>query len=398
MTRRRGRTSTRAGAVALAALAGLSSLVACSSDDGATPEASTTTAVVPLDDLALNEIQVIGTHNSFHEAAPPDEQAQLAALDPEAVAERDYTHAPLPTQLGGQRVRQVELDVFLDGEGGRFATPALRDPAEGPVPGMEAPGIKVLHEQDVDYHATCPTLIDCLSQIEAWSDADPGHVPIAVFIQFKDGPLIFDVPDQAGVELWTSEAMATLDEEIRSVFDPADLLVPDDVRGDRPTLAEAIEADGWPRLGDTRGKVMFAMINGAPYRDRYLELHPNLAEGILFTTGDPGADGADDVVVASIDDPVAEGERIAELVRDGYLVRTRSDTPGVEAPAGDTARLEAALASGAHWISTDHPGPDGAAGQYDSDYVAELPGFLAARCNPIVAVGCEDSGVEPTVR
>ncbi|MCB0964987.1 MAG: hypothetical protein KDA98_17050, partial [Acidimicrobiales bacterium] len=159
-----------------------------------------------------------------------------------------------------------------------------------------------------------------------------------------------------------------------------------------------IEADGWPRLGDTRGKVMFAMINGAPYRDRYLELHPNLAEGILFTTGDPGADGADDVVVASIDDPVAEGDRIAQLVRDGYLVRTRSDTPGVEAPAGDTARLEAALASGAHWVSTDHPGPEGAAGQYDSDYVAELPGFLAARCNPIVAVGCEDSGVEPTVR
>ncbi|MCB0971157.1 MAG: hypothetical protein KDA97_06520, partial [Acidimicrobiales bacterium] len=297
-----------------------------------------------------------------------------------------------------QRVRQVELDVFGDAEGGRFATPALRDPDAGPVPGMEAPGIKVLHEQDVDYHSTCPALVDCLSAIEAWSDANPDHVPVAVFIQFKDGPLIFDVADQAGVELWTAEAMATLDDEIRSVFDPDDLLVPDDVRGDRATVADAVEADGWPTLGDTRGKVLFAMINGAPYRDRYLELHPDLAEGILFTTGEPGTDGGD-VVVASIDDPVTDGERIAELVGAGYLVRTRSDTPGVEAPAGDTARLEAALASGAHWISTDHPGPAGGTGQHDSGYVAELPGFLPARCNPIAAPeGCEDSGVEPRGR
>ena len=94
---------------------------------------------------------------------------------------------------------------------------------------------------------------------------------------------------------------------------------------------------------------------------------------------------------------MADAAEITDLVRQGYLVRTRSDAPDTgEATSGDTTRLDAALASGAQWISTDHPGPDGASDQYDSDYVAQLPGFLTARCNPVTAPdGCDDEAIEP---
>ncbi len=385
------------GAVAMvvAALAGCSG----SSDGGSTGDrseptaAATSTTLAPDDDLKLNEIQVIGTHNSFHVEAPEDELAQVAAFDEAQAAQRRYTHPDLTTQLGEQKIRQIELDVFADSKGGLYADPALAASDAETDPAMDEPGTKVLHEQDVDYHSVCPTLVACLTEVREWSDANPQHVPIAINIQFKDGPLIFPVEDQAVPEKWTTAAMDGLDDEIRSVFDEDQIITPDDVRGDRATLNEAVLAKDWPTLGESRGKVMFLMINPEPYRSIYLEGHEGLAGRILFTNAEPGQPDASYV---GRDDPIADGAEIADLVAKGYLVRTRADANGVEPAAGDTARLDAALASGAQWVSTDFPGPDGAEARYSTDFIAQLPGFLAARCNPRTGPdGCDDATVEP---
>ena len=386
------------GIAAVGAL-GVAGCSGSSGSDGTTtaPARSTsTTTVASDDDLRLNQIQVMGTHNSFHVEPPPDELARLAALDPVQADHRRYTHPDLTTQLGEEKIRQIELDVFADARGGLYSNPAFRDrmaskPYGAEPDPMDEPGTKVLHEQDVDYHSVCPTLVTCLDEVKAWSDAHPDHVPVAINIQFKDGPLIFDVPDQAVPEKWTTAAMDGLDEEIRSVFDEDRIITPDDVRGDHATLEEAVLAGDWPTLGESRGKVLFLMINPEPYRSLYLEGHPGLEGRILFTNAEPGQPDASYV---GLDDPVADGDRISELVEQGYLVRTRADADNVEATAGDVARLRAALASGAQWVSTDYPGPDGAVA-LDSRYVAELPGFLAARCNPVTAPAtCTDAAVE----
>jgi hypothetical protein len=395
------RGPVRAGVALLAALA--LAAAACSSDGGSGPDAGgrTTTAppAAPDDDLKLNEIQVIGTHNSFHVAAEEREQLLLQRQNPEQAFQRRYTHPPLKTQLTTEKVRQIELDVFADAKGGLYDSPAFRDTVDtGPLDddllaALREPGTKVLHEQDVDYHSNCPTLVSCLEAVQEWSDANPDHVPVAINIQFKDGPLIFDVPGQAVPEKWTTEAMDGLDAEIRSVFAADDLITPDDVRGDHDTLNAAVLAKDWPTLGESRGKVMFLMINAEPYRSIYLQGHEGLEGRILFTNAPPGEADASYV---GIDDPVADGDRIDELVAQGYLVRTRADQPGKEAKANDTSTRDAALASGAQWVSTDYPGPDGARKELDTAYVVRLPGFLPARCNPVTAPkGCEDRAVEP---
>ncbi|WP_421120577.1 phosphatidylinositol-specific phospholipase C1-like protein [Aquihabitans daechungensis] len=386
-----------ATALVVAALAGCSG----SSDGGASgstqggPEPAgeaTTTTVAPDDDLKLNQIQVIGTHNSFHVEAPEDELAQVAAFDEEQAAQRRYTHPDLTTQLDEQQIRQLELDVFADSKGGLYSDPALAGRDAKHDPAMDEPGTKVMHEQDVDYHSVCPTLVACLTEVEEWSDANPSHVPIAINIQFKDGPLIFPVEGQAVPEKWTTAAMDGLDEEIRSVFDEDQLITPDDVRGDRTTLNEAVLAKDWPTLGESRGKVMFLMINPEPYRSIYLDGHEGLEGRILFTNAEPGQPDASYI---GLDDPLADTERIMDLVDQGYLVRTRADANNVEVQAEDVSRLDAALKSGAQWISTDYPGPDGAKA-LDRAYVAELPGFRATRCNPISApTNCVDAAVEP---
>ena len=47
----------------------------------------------------------------------------------------------------------------------------------------------------------------------------------------------------------------------------SEIVTPDDVRGDFPTLGEAVQKNGWPELGEIRGKVLFTLDNGgAPRR------------------------------------------------------------------------------------------------------------------------------------
>lgn len=54
---------------------------------------------------------------------------------------------------------------------------------------MRAPGNKVLHIQDIDYHSNCVTFRECLQEVKTWSDRHPEHIPITFLIEFKDTPL-----------------------------------------------------------------------------------------------------------------------------------------------------------------------------------------------------------------
>src|SRR5580704_10902826 len=72
----------------------------------------------------LNQIQVIGSHNSYHAGFAPSERKYLEAKNPKGLRGLDYHHAPLADQLSAG-VRQIEIDIFSDSKGGLFAHPAI---------------------------------------------------------------------------------------------------------------------------------------------------------------------------------------------------------------------------------------------------------------------------------
>ncbi len=340
--------------------------------------------------VRLNQIQVLGTHNSYHIApAPP----VLAALG-ERSRNIDYTHRPLVEQLE-QGIRKVELDVFADPQGGRYARPAAFRMVKGlnPVgPRLLEPGFKVLHTPDVDYRTTCDTLKGCLTTIRDWSKSHPGHVPIMVMIEAKDATP--DDPDGVGfvkpIPIGAAELRA-LDDEIRSVFDDDHVLTPDRVRGGHRTLAAAIRSAGWPLLQAVRGKILFALDNTDEHRTEYLRGNPSLEGRMLFVSSAPKEPAA--AFIKMNEALGEEEERIRQRVRDGFLIRTRADIPTEEARTGSTVRRDSAFRSGAHYVSTDYP----EASPFGSGYVARLPGAerLAARCNPVNApAGCRDEWLE----
>jgi hypothetical protein len=335
----------------------------------------------------LNEIQVVGTHNSYHMEPSPAEKALRSGSGAIDESTLEYSFAPLPWQLDREDVRQVELDIWADPDGGLYAAPRLRALAGGGpyAPAMARPGIKVLHVQDYDYRTTCLTLVTCLRGVRSWSDGHRGHVPIAVLLELKDLALPPEIP--AALPLaWTSERMDAIDAEILSVFPRHRIVAPDDVRGSHATLDAAVRHGGWPTLADSRGKVMFLMDNGEPYRSRYLVGRPALRGRILFTNSVPGQPDA--AFVKENDPTGANLERIRDEVRRGYVVRTRADVDTRQARADDPRQRRQALASGAQWVSTDYPAP-GMAARFGSSYTVRLPNRLPARCNPVNAPpGC----------
>ena len=102
----------------------------------------------------------------------------------------------------------------------------------------------------------------------------------------------------------------------------------------------------------------------------------------MFPASTPGQPDA--AFVEFADPRGATEATITDLVRMGYLVRTRADEAVVTPRSGDTTQRDAAFASGAQIVSTDYPVP-GLATRWGSTYVAQLPGGVLARCNPVRA-------------
>lgn len=350
----------------------------------------------PEEELRINHIQVLGTHNSYKMRPHPELVNRLNSEMDGWSRNIDYEHRPLSEQLEELGIRQFELDVYADTAGGLFSEPAgaqlVGDDEYINAEQMNQPGLKVLHGQDLDYRTTCMTLVSCITEIRDWSLANPQHLPIFILIEAKDGAM----EDRGSIQFtqpieFTSELLHGVDEEIRSVFEENHLITPDEVRGDFETLEEAVTQKGWPTLSDSRGKVMFALDNTGRHKELYLKGNPNLENRVLFVSSEPGEPTAGFI---KINDVMEQGEKIKEYVADGFLVRTRSDIPTEEARSGDTTRRDLALESGAQFISTDYA----EVSPYGSGYIVTLPGTDGvARCNPVSAPeSCENRFLRET--
>jgi Phosphoinositide phospholipase C, Ca2+-dependent len=310
----------------------------------------------PRDDvLRLNHVQAVGTHNSYHVRSP-----LVGHLH-----EYDYEHAPLDVQLDDQGVRKFELDLYWDLDLGVF---------------------RVHHLNFVDQETRCEFLSECLETLRDWSLAHRGHHPIFLMIEPKGIYYPETLSDETICDPPEHEVCHydDLDAELRSVLAPDSgpnlLIEPDEVRGAHATLREAIVSDGWPTLRATRGRFLGAML-GEEDLAGYTAGRLSLEGRALFVASSPGSD---DAAVIFRDDPIGDVAEIQALSALGYVLRTRTDVLD-DAQAGDTTRRDAALASGAHYLSTDYPVPE----YLENGYYASIPGGMPSGCNPISAQGLD---------
>ena len=320
-------------------------------------------------ELHMNEVQVIGTHNSYHLAPDAGMMKMLEIVSKRAIEAWGYSHETLDKQLDSG-VRQFELDVFADPEGGLYAQ-------ENDHPEMKKPGAKVLHVPGLDFRTNHKTFVGALETVRDWSLKHPNHVPLMILVELKDSR---DNPLAPPPVKFDRGQMEALENEIWSVFKRDHLLTPDGVRGDEKTLRDAILKRGWPLLKSARGKVMFGLDNEGGHRTVYLEGIPALENRVMFVSVDRAHPAAGWM---KRNDPVGGFEEIQGLVKEGFLVRTRADADSREARANDHGRAKKALESGAQFVSTDYPRANPRIGEYE----VALPGKVVARANPVAAPG-----------
>ena len=121
---------------------------------------------------------------------------------------------------------------------------------------------------------------------------------------------------------------------------------------------------------------MICLDNEGGHREIYLKGNPSLEGRLLFVSVDWAHPAAG---FMKRNDPVRGFGEIQKLVKEGFIVRTRADGDSKEAHAGDLSRAGKALASGAHFVSTDYPEADARVGRYE----VKLPGGVVARANPV---------------
>jgi hypothetical protein len=321
--------------------------------------AATSKTAYPKDKtLRVNDVQVLGTHNSYH--VRPDRT--LAADDAS-----NYAHPPLDQQLASG-IRSLEIDV------------------------QNAPGFPVYHSIILDQASNCANFSACLETIAQWSSANPGHVPLTVFVELKEipkdpklQPIIDDFVQQNQMTPWDAASLDGLDTVVRSAFGDQ-LITPDEVRGKHATLRAAITSSGWPTLAKTRGRVM-VILNSEQRRDLYLAGKESLQGRPMFVI----TPSASKPSAAFISVAMPDAARIGKLLRQNMLVRTHADADGVEARANDLTRATKAIQSGAQIVATDYNVADPTVGTY----VVQLPASAVARCDPVTApTSCRDSDVE----
>jgi hypothetical protein len=198
-------------------------------------------------------------------------------------------------------------------------------------------------------------------------------LPIFILIETKVGK---GRPFQVETEAFTPAVFDDLDKEIRSVFPAGKMIVPDDVRGKRATLEEAVLAGAWPKLEAARGKVIF-LLDQRKARPDYIAGHPTLEGRVIFTNADPGTP---DAAFVEQNNPLTDPALIPGLVKKGYLVRTRTDADTAEGRTGDTTMRDAALASGAQILSSDYYFNEKASW---TGYSVNFPQGVIARCDPL---------------
>lgn len=327
--------------------------------------------------LRINQIQVIGSHNSYKKAIDPALFKFFMQKDSANASKIDYEHIAIDKQLD-LGLCNLEIDVYSDEKGGRFAHPKGLEMVKNQAPYntdgvMDKPGFKVLHIPELDFRTQFSTLADGLQQLKHWSALHPNHYPIFITLEAKDAAA--KPTDGNQTNKLTAAVFTELDQTIRNNLGAENILTPDMVRGSHSTLNDAVTHNGWPTVKTARGKFLFILDDKGSKRDLYIAGHPSLKGRVMFADADVGTPEAAMMIRNNPKDPA-----ITELVKKGYIIRTRADADTQQARKNDRSDFEAAEKSGAQIITTDYYLKST---HFKSDYVVSFPGDKYFRLDPV---------------
>ena len=279
------------------------------------------------DGTKLNELAVIGTHNSYQTHAYFSKRA-LETIVYYGVFGVKYNNVSFEmdtlTQQLEHGVRKLELDIETvdDGEISFIVT----------------------HDPIVDNVTSCYDFSKALEEIAMWSDSNPNHLPIYLLIEPKN--YVLQIKNMKNFSL---KYALELDNVLKNVLGDR-LLTPAIAMGEYASLAEMRSADNWPTLKDCAGKII-VLLHPGDVTDAYIETDTTIKTQAMFPMlrmGDIDKTYASFIID---NDPyvAANNKEIAQEKK--LIVRTRADSY----PNFDDERYVATDSCGAQIVTTDYP-------------------------------------------
>ncbi len=297
------------------------------------------------DEPRINQIQLIGTHNSYHRVS---KFVQETSEFLEGLELLNYELPPLKEQLDAG-IRAFELDLHYH----------------------TAYGWLVLHIPKVDPETHCKNLKECLLEFKRWSDEHPKHIPIFIILDLTNEFIIWE-----GFKVPTLRELSELESILLEVFGIDKIITPDSVRGNYNTLEEAVQNNNWVKLSESRGKFLFIFHNRWRLREIYTGGDKSLKGKLMFVNSRPG-EGYSSIII----DVNPSEDVMPSLVKKGYFVITFGCDPKLVSIHKCEQLNKRAFSSGAQIIETDYftsfPHPQ-------TGYYLAFPEGSTFRWNPVV--------------
>jgi hypothetical protein len=358
------------------------------------------TETSPYEGLRLNEMQFIGSHNSYKMQPDSLMTGEMIAYEkaggvgapegrPPSFERLAYGHPPIEVQLQ-LGIRLLEFDLHVANPGDPFDPIAKynerfgnRRESEGAqLPSVINDGrIIVYHVRDHDFRSTCIEFSDCLSHLADWSKGNPEHLPIIIYLEAKsnggaglsltaDGLVEGEQGSVFGLDQWQrveSDAVEVLGRD--AVFKPGEII------RDGLSLRQSITEYGWPYVDDLQGRFIFIVAGEDESKDAYA----NIPDPLFFTFRPMYHPDASFIIEFD-----AFSRNIERILESGLIACTYADYMLVEGRDNNLAKRERLFDAGAQMISTDFPFRDPRFSDYevifdDRTYVRQSPRTSSAQ-------------------
>jgi hypothetical protein len=304
------------------------------------------------DQIRLNEVSFLATHNSYQPCAGWAYRMLIKAVSmiPGVSVDgrlADFEMDGLTEQLE-YGIRSMELDVEAfekDGILSFFVTHFL-----------------------LDNRSTCQDLAKALEELKLWSDHNPGHLPLIILIEPKD--IRFPV---GKCKTFDVNCALELDNVIREVMGER-LMTPDEVLGTYDSFSSMRENDSWPLLEDCLGRVLF-VLHPCEVTDAYIGLDRTIRTQVMFPCLRHNGIREEYASFILDNNPASAADHFKEdYEKLRLMVRTRAD----DYPDFSDARYASADQCGAQIITTDFPPRD----VRRDDHTYSFGGYTVKRRNP----------------
>ena len=267
--------------------------------------------------IKFNELTYIGTHNSYQRYIGSESGIGCGG-------DEGGTPVNLSDQLdAGLRNLEIDIETVVDETGTHFVC---------------------IHSPLLDMNTNCYSFEKALEELKIWSDNNPKHLPISVIIEPKK---VF-VPLE-NMEFFSLKAANELDKRLSEILGDT-LLTPSDVLGDFGSFKEMREADAWPQVRDTLGKIA-VILHPCKVTDDYIKQDETIKTQSMFPMlriADKNRSYASFLLINDAKSLLKDSPAFAD---GNFVIRTRADLYG---RYSETTFNTAAL-SAANIISTDYP-------------------------------------------